>query len=93
MITAHSDVVGSLLRPAELLKDREDVVAGRISQVEFKAIEDRAVDQAIALQEEAGLEVSPQCGFSKSVVGNAITIEDERYKLETIVKTARQVWG
>jgi 5-methyltetrahydropteroyltriglutamate--homocysteine methyltransferase len=57
MITAHTDVVGSLLRPPELLKAREDVAAGRISQVEFKVIEDRAVDQAIALQEEAGLEV------------------------------------
>lgn len=57
MITAHTDVVGSLLRPPELLKAQEDVAAGRISQVEFKAIEDRAADQAIALQEEAGLEV------------------------------------
>lgn len=57
MITAHTDVVGSLLRPPELLKAREDLAAGRINQVEFKAIEDRAVDQAIILQEEAGLEV------------------------------------
>ena len=57
MITAHTDVVGSLLRPAELLKAREEVAAGQISQVDFKAIEDRAVDMAIALQEEAGLEV------------------------------------
>lgn len=38
------------------------------------------------------LALSPQCGFSTSVVGNAITIEDERYKLKTIVNTAQQVW-
>ena len=57
MITTHADVVGSLLRPPELLKAREDLVAGRIAQVQFKAIEDRAVDEAIALQEEVGLEV------------------------------------
>jgi 5-methyltetrahydropteroyltriglutamate--homocysteine methyltransferase len=57
MITLHTDVVGSLLRPPELLKAREALVAGRISQVEFKGIEDKAVDQAIELQEEAGLEV------------------------------------
>lgn len=57
MITTHADVVGSLLRPVELLEAREDVVAGRITQAAFKAIEDRAVDAAIALQEEAGLEV------------------------------------
>ncbi len=57
MITLHTDVIGSLLRPSELLKAREALVAGQISQVEFKAIEDKAVDQAIALQEEAGLEI------------------------------------
>jgi methionine synthase II (cobalamin-independent) len=57
MITAHTDVVGSLLRPPELLKAREELAAGRLNQVEFKAVEDRAVNQAVALQEEAGLEV------------------------------------
>jgi 5-methyltetrahydropteroyltriglutamate--homocysteine methyltransferase len=57
MITARADVVGSLLRPPELLKARDDLAAGRISQVAFKAIEDLAVDQAVALQEEAGLQV------------------------------------
>jgi 5-methyltetrahydropteroyltriglutamate--homocysteine methyltransferase len=57
MITAHTDVVGSLLRPPELLQAREDVTAGNITQAEFKAIEDQAVDEAIALQEEAGLDV------------------------------------
>ena len=57
MITAHTDVVGSLLRPSELLKAREEVATGRMTQAAFKAIEDGAVDEAIALQEEAGIEV------------------------------------
>src|ERR671936_1087119 len=57
MITARTDVVGSLLRPPWLLQAREDVAAGRITQAAFKAIEDRAVDEAVALQEEAGLDV------------------------------------
>ncbi len=57
MITVHTDVVGSLLRPAELLKAQEDVAAGRITQAKFKTIEDRAVDEVVALQEEAGMDV------------------------------------
>ena len=57
MITAHTDVVGSLLRPKELLKAREDYAAGAISPADFKAIEDRAVDAAVKLQEDAGLDV------------------------------------
>ena len=40
-----------------------------------------------------GLAVSPQCGFSTSVVGNAITVEDEGYKLRTLVETAGRIWG
>jgi 5-methyltetrahydropteroyltriglutamate--homocysteine methyltransferase len=57
MIASHTDVVGSLLRPPELLRAREDAAAGRITPAQFKAIEDRAVDAAIALQEGAGLDV------------------------------------
>jgi len=57
MITARTDVVGSLLRPPWLLQAREDVAAGRITQAAFKASEDHAVDEAVALQEEAGLDL------------------------------------
>ena len=56
-VTARTDVVGSLLRPPELLEARRRLAGGAISPVEFKAVEDRAVDHALALQEEAGLEV------------------------------------
>jgi 5-methyltetrahydropteroyltriglutamate--homocysteine methyltransferase len=57
MITAHTDVVGSLLRPPELLIAQKEVAAGKLTQAEFKKIEDWAVDEAIALQESAGLAV------------------------------------
>jgi 5-methyltetrahydropteroyltriglutamate--homocysteine methyltransferase len=57
MIKARADVVGSLLRPPELLQARNELAEGRTRPAEFKFIEDRAVDQAIALQEAAGLPV------------------------------------
>ncbi len=57
MTSARSDVVGSLLRPPELLAGQKRFAKGAITAAEFKKIEDDAVDQAIALQEEAGLEV------------------------------------
>ncbi len=57
MITTRADVVGSLLRPAELLKAQQDLASGTITRATFKTIEDRAVDQVVLLQEEAGLEV------------------------------------
>ncbi len=53
----RTDVVGSLLRPPELLRARDAYAAGTLSAPEFKASEDRAVDWAVGLQEEAGLDV------------------------------------
>lgn len=38
------------------------------------------------------LALSPQCGFATSVIGNALSLKDERRKLRTIVETARAVW-
>jgi 5-methyltetrahydropteroyltriglutamate--homocysteine methyltransferase len=53
----HADVIGSLLRPRYLSEARAALAAGRISNEDFKRIEDRAVDQAIAMQEACGLDV------------------------------------
>lgn len=41
----------------------------------------------------AQLGVSTQCGFASSVLGNPISFEEERHKLELVVRTAREVWG
>ncbi len=57
VIEARTDVVGSLLRPPELLLARERLARGELSPAEFKRVEDIAVDEALRLQEEAGLEV------------------------------------
>lgn len=53
----RADIVGSLLRPSWLLEARRRYAAGEIPAPEFKRIEDRAVDRAISLQEDAGLRV------------------------------------
>ena len=53
----RSDVVGSLLRPAYWKKAREEYEAGRMSDGEFKRVEDRAVDEAVALHLRTGMEV------------------------------------
>ena len=57
MLTPRSDVIGSLLRPAFLLEARAEYDRGELTAAEFKRIEDRAVDDAIGMQEEAGLDV------------------------------------
>jgi 5-methyltetrahydropteroyltriglutamate--homocysteine methyltransferase len=53
----RSDVVGSLLRPAYLKEARQRHEAGVVGAAEFKKIEDRAVDEAVALQIRAGVDI------------------------------------
>jgi 5-methyltetrahydropteroyltriglutamate--homocysteine methyltransferase len=57
VLEARSDVVGSLLRTPALLEAQRRLEAGELDPPEFKRVEDRAVDEALALQEEAGLDV------------------------------------
>jgi 5-methyltetrahydropteroyltriglutamate--homocysteine methyltransferase len=52
-----ADVVGSLLRPPYLAEARAAAAAGRLAPPEFKRVEDRAVDEAVRMQEAAGLDV------------------------------------
>lgn len=56
-MTYRAETVGSLLRPEHLKQARDDHAAGRLAPAELKRIEDRAVDDAIELQEASGLEV------------------------------------
>ena len=57
MIEARTDVVGSLLRPADLLEARERRDRGLLTAAQFKRVEDAAVDTALRMQDEAGLDV------------------------------------
>jgi len=52
-----SDVVGSLLRPPFLMEARQKHEERTLTPAEFKFIEDRAVRDAVALQETSGLDV------------------------------------
>ncbi|HET8672319.1 MAG TPA: hypothetical protein VFL87_01690, partial [Thermoleophilaceae bacterium] len=51
----RADHVGSLLRPPELLKAREDHAAGRVDDAELHGIEDAAIQDVIKMQQDVGL--------------------------------------
>jgi methionine synthase II (cobalamin-independent) len=51
----RADHVGSLLRPPELLKAREDHAAGKIDDAELKGVEDGAIREVVQMQEDVGL--------------------------------------
>ena len=39
------------------------------------------------------LGIAPQCGFASTEEGNDLTVDDQRRKLELVVKTAEAIWG
>jgi len=73
------------------------VVLGLISSKE-PALESvdllrRRIDEAAKCVPIENLAVSPQCGFASTVLGNLLTWDEQRRKLELVVETARKVWG
>jgi 5-methyltetrahydropteroyltriglutamate--homocysteine methyltransferase len=53
----------------------------------------RRIDEASKLVPLDQLGISPQCGFSSTVLGNKLTVDDQIAKLRLVVQVAREVWG
>ncbi|MDZ4345405.1 MAG: hypothetical protein U1E51_23555 [Candidatus Binatia bacterium] len=53
----------------------------------------RRIEEAAKLVPLDQLGISPQYGFSSTVLGNKLTIEDQIAKLKLVVHGAREVWG
>lgn len=64
-----------------------------MAQLETVAELKRRIDEASKYVPLEQIAISPQCGFSSDVVGNLLSEDDQKRKLEVVVETARQVWG
>jgi 5-methyltetrahydropteroyltriglutamate--homocysteine methyltransferase len=62
---------------------------------ELESIDDlkRRIGEAAKFLPLDQLAISPQCGFASDVVGNLLSPDDQRRKLELVAETARQIWG
>jgi 5-methyltetrahydropteroyltriglutamate--homocysteine methyltransferase len=83
--------------PLALVRDDTQVVLGLVTTKGPRAetedeLEARVREAAQRIDLER-LGVGTQCGFATSVLGNALSVEDERRKLEVIARTARRIWG
>lgn len=79
MTAYRADVIGSMLRPEYLLRAREDHWAGRIADHEFKRVEDRAVDQCIAVQERVGVDVLTDGEMRRNVFASQLVQASEGF--------------
>ena len=84
-------------RPLRYLPKGKTVVLGlvtsKLAQLESKDELKRRIDEAARYAPLEQLALSPQCGFSSTVEGNKVTVEDEVKKLRLVVEVAREVWG
>ena len=63
----RADVVGSLLRPDDLVQARAQLFEGRLAPDAFERVADRAVDEALRLQESAGVDVATDGEMRRAV--------------------------
>jgi 5-methyltetrahydropteroyltriglutamate--homocysteine methyltransferase len=69
------------------------LVTTKRGELEQKDELKRRLDEASEFVPLEQLCLSPQCGFSSTVEGNALTHDEQVAKLRLIVETAQEVWG
>ena len=83
--------------PLRFVPKNKTVVLGLVSTkvAELETVDDlkQRIERASKYIPLEQLAISPQCGFASDVVGNLISEDDQKRKLEAVVETARQVWG
>jgi 5-methyltetrahydropteroyltriglutamate--homocysteine methyltransferase len=69
------------------------LVTTKLGELESKDALKRRIDEAARIVPLDQLALSPQCGFSSTHHGNALSQDDQWRKLERVVEVAREVWG
>jgi 5-methyltetrahydropteroyltriglutamate--homocysteine methyltransferase len=69
------------------------LVTSKRPELESKDELKRRIDEAAKYVPLEQLCLSPQCGFSSTVDGNALTLDQQKAKLRLVVEVAQEVWG
>ena len=69
------------------------LVSTKVAELETVDGLKRRIEEAAKFIPLDQLAISPQCGFASDVVGNLISPDVQKRKLELVAETARQVWG
>jgi len=93
----YDDARSGGFEPLRFVPKGKTVVLGLITSKSGKleSIDDlrRRVDEAAKFAPMENLAISPQCGFASTHLGNLLTVDEERRKLELVAEAARVIWG
>ena len=97
LLLEYDDERSGGFEPLALVPDDKLVVLGLVTtkhgRLEDAAELERRIRAAAELTGLDRLALGTQCGFSTSVVGNALTLDEQRAKLALIGEVAARVWG
>jgi 5-methyltetrahydropteroyltriglutamate--homocysteine methyltransferase len=69
------------------------LVTTKLGELESKDDIKRRIDEAAQYMPLEQMCLSPQCGFSSTVHGNDVAVEQQAAKCRLVIETAREVWG
>jgi len=93
----YDDSRSGSFEPLRNIPDDKFVVLGLVSTkkaaMETPAELSQRISEAARYVPLERLGISPQCGFASSIIGNRISAEAQRRKLELLTRTAQSVWN
>ena len=93
----YDDARSGGFAPLRFVPPGKRVVLGLVTtkrpQLEDRDALMRRIEEASKYVPVEQLALSPQCGFSSTVEGNALTRDEQVAKLALVVRTAEEVWG
>ena len=97
LLLEYDDARSGTFDPLRLVPDDKQVILGLVTtkgpRPETDDELEARVREATSQIDLERLGLGTQCGFATSVIGNALTVDDQRRKLETIARTAYRIWG
>ncbi len=97
LLLEYDDERSGGFEPLREVPEDKTVVLGLVTtksgRVETAEGLEARIREAARFQPLRRLALSPQCGFATSIVGNDLTIDEEKAKLRVIAETARRVWN
>jgi 5-methyltetrahydropteroyltriglutamate--homocysteine methyltransferase len=93
----YDDARSGTFEPLRHVPAGKQVVLGLVTtkrgELESKDELKRRIDEASQFVDLDQICISPQCGFSSTVEGNSLSVDQEKAKLALIVEVADEVWG
>ena len=97
LLLEYDDARSGTFDPLRLIPDDKQVILGLVTTKGPRPESEDGLEARVReAAEQVGLErlgLGTQCGFATSILGNALTVDDERRKLATIARTAHRIWG